>query len=426
MSSVPPPPPSRAAPRSGRTAKVVGNTLTITNADGSTTPIDITGAEIDTTNSGKTIYTIKTDTTKPYINNEEKYIINTDGSYQKSITTNQVKPSPQPSTLDEVGINYTIPDTSLETSENQDLLEIFDKGINDIILRLKARFGKDNQEVNQVVSAISQILTGIDTIIDVESNAPDDYQTSNLITKKDPNTGKYTSQIEDGKKHIEYDPTKAKTQFDQIQTLKTAAPTLFTSLNTDLGTNYQVLQSTDLSDELNLNNVNDITRLNRRLTNCQALEISYLDANEILHSVGAFTKTLFEKYMYVTNVMLYLLKNLVNKPKLTNKEMLDSGCAGANQQTVRLPKEIIKNIAQLIAEQSKLKDSINTIDAGLSQTNMNNMYKFANLAIESDLKDINTPSAPSVPGPPHSIATAGNISLTPPVTKPANTPIAYT
>jgi hypothetical protein len=414
MSSPPPPPPVRTfRPSStGRTATIVGTNIIIKNADGTEKERkDITGITPTKSSSGEDVYKIKKPIpTKPYLYDEEEYTINTNGNYKLKNTVDSVKPISPTTTIDGKSITYTIPEDTLSVKENQDLLEIFDKGINDIVLSIKAKFGSDNQQVNSVVNAISTILQSISTDINKEELiANDDYGATKLITKKD-NDGKYTSEIKDGKQHREYSSTQI--QFDQIERLRTSKSTVFQNLNTGLGADYTVLNSTDANDTLDLNDQNAVDKLNTRLANCQALEISYLDANAILHSVGAFTKTLFEKYMYVTNVMLYLLKNLVNKPKLSSKTFVDSGCVGANQ-TVTLPKAIIKNVAQLIGEQSKLKDSIDMIELGLTKTNMDNMYNFANLAIDTDLKATTSPSNPSVPVPPHVSATSGNITTAP-------------
>ena len=138
---------------------------------------------------------------------------------------------------------------------------------------------------------------------------------------------------------------------------------------------------------------------------------------------GAFTLTLFEKYKYVTNVMLYLLKNLVDKPGSTDNMIVDKNTTitrendCATQKTIQLPKEIIKNIAQLVGEQGKIQGTIDAIDTKLKDTKMDNIMDYHVNDIDTNVKNITSPDVASAPNagplnPPGQITTPPKINPT--------------
>ena len=324
--------------------------------------------------------------------------------------------------VDNKDLNYDIPITDVSVSiNNQDLLEIFDQGINNIVLRLKSRFGENNNEVNEVVKSIKDIFGNIDTIIQDEKILKNDVVvddsdynqvkdgdgklTSGQAVSKKSERGEYTSTIQN--KHSE--EATMKTQFDQIKSN-------YKKFEGDLDkqdTNYTAAME---GIELSLDNDNTIEILNTRLKNCQALELFHLKLFENFMKTGAFTLSLYEKYKYVTTVMLYLLKNLVNKPKL--EKITDCSISGygdyvddgdgyggihGNDKTprncpkIRLPKTVIKNIGRLVEEQNRIQGTINTIDTALKQTKLDDVYGYASAAIDENLKAETTPADKSVP-----------------------------
>jgi len=293
-------------------------------------------------------------------------------------------------------VNYDV-DINDESvaKNNQDLLEIFDQGINNIVLKLKSRFGKNNKEINDVVNSISGIFGSIDEIINdkdrlgTDSYAEDDYSSRDsenklykTVSKKNDNTGEYTSTIQNN--HDEEKNMKA--QFNHVKT---------TEFKDTLDSDYNYTSIND-TNELDLNKREDKYKLKLRLDNCQALEIFHLKLFENFMKTGAFTLTLYEKYKYITTVMLYLLKNLVNKPKL------DKDCSygerTAIKDTVTLPKTVIKNIGRLVEEQNRIQGTIDTISTSLKATKLDDIYGYANYALSENLKDKDTPNKESVPG----------------------------
>ena len=303
-------------------------------------------------------------------------------------------------------VNYDIPisDDSV-AKNNQDLLEIFDQGINNIVLRIKARFGNDNKEVNEIVKSISSIFGHIDNIIKednrlgTDSLAENDYEhdgkditrnpdgtiaegVGKAVSVKNPDTGEYTSTIS-GQHKEEGIMEEQFTQVKDIEKFKG---------NLDFNETYNVMQGTKTLD---LNIPAERQELMTRLNNCQALEIFHLKLFENFMKTGAFTLTLYEKYKYITTVMLYLLKNLVNKPKL--EKDCSSGATIPVADTVTLPKTVIKNIGRLVEEQNRIQGTINTIDTALKQTKLDDVYGYASDAINENLKTKTTPHEKSVP-----------------------------
>jgi len=328
--------------------------------------------------------------------------------------------------VDGIGdVNYDIPisDDSV-AKNNQDLLEIFDQGINNIVLRIKARFGHTNGEVNKIVSSISSIFGNIDTIIQdndrlgTDSLAEDDYNhdgekierndsgkiikgVGKAVSVKNPDTGEYTSTISG--KHMEEGIMKK--QFTQVEDIEKFKG------NLDFNKTYDVMQEDEVK-ALNLNDTTDKAKLMTRLNNCQALEIFHLKLFENFMKTGAFTLTLYEKYKYITTVMLYLLKNLVNKPKL--EKDCSYGATIPIADTVILPKTVIKNIGRLVEEQNRIQGTINTIDTALKQTKLDDVYGYASEAINENLKEVNSPHAKSVPKVAETPVGAKNLIDTPP------------
>jgi hypothetical protein len=105
---------------------------------------------------------------------------------------------------------------------------------------------------------------------------------------------------------------------------------------------------------------NDVATIERRLNNCQFLEILYLVKHEELMKTFAFTLNLFDKYKYSIKILLFVLKNLVYKKGIP-------GATGATLPTsVKLPKALIPNIMKLLADQKQVQDVItsmqNTLD----------------------------------------------------------------
>ena len=279
--------------------------------------------------------------------------------------------------------SYTKITTTTKKEEGK-ILEIFHEGINYIIEKLINKFGSNNAQVNEAVSAITSLFENIDGTITTENiKAQDDFLDNSLITKKDQNTGEHSSEISG--KHVEQkDMAK---QFNQMETININETTT-TNIDNIISNEYEVVK--DDSKTLNMTDSKDIEELETRLKNCQAFEIIHLKLYENFMKTGAFTLTLYEKYKYITHVMLYLLKNLVYKPKLTKQELIDNGCDTSNQ--IKLPKTIIKNIGKLVEEQDNIQKTIDGISNGLNDTDLDKLYN-TNISetIKTNLKNKDSP-----------------------------------
>ena len=274
--------------------------------------------------------------------------------------------------------------TTTTKKEDGKILEIFHEGINYIIEKLIKKFGNNNEKVNEAVSAITSLFENIDGTITTEDiKAEDDFADKSLITKKDQSTGKHSSEISG--QHIEQTPMAA--QFDQMK-VENINRTITTNIDNIINGEYKAAMNE--SDKLNMTNPDDIKQLETRLKNCQAFEIIHLKLYENFMKTGAFTLTLYEKYKYITHVMLYLLKNLVYKPKLTKQELIDNGCDTSNQ--IKLPKTIIKNIGKLVEEQDNIQKTIDGISNGLKDTDLDKLYNNdISETIKTNLKNKKSP-----------------------------------
>jgi len=275
--------------------------------------------------------------------------------------------------------------TTITQKENSKILEIFHEGINYIIEKLINKFGSNNAQVNEAVSAITSLFENIDGTITTENiKAQDDFLDNSLITKKDQNTGEHSSEISG--QHVEQTPMAA--QFDQMK-IENINGTTTKNIDNIINGDYKAAM--DDSKTLNMADPYDIKQLQTRLKNCQAFEIIHLKLYENFMKTGAFTLTLYEKYKYITHVMLYLLKNLVYKPKLTKQELIDNGCDTSNQ--IKLPKTIIKNIGKLVEEQDNIQKTIDGISNGLNDTDLDKLYNTdISETIKTNLQNVEEPS----------------------------------
>jgi len=290
------------------------------------------------------------------------------------------------SAVSQAGIDYSVPESS--DPDNNFLLELFDKNINNLVIDLKKHFGDTNEKVNEVVAAISTITSNIKNQITTNVNGLSvtaDYDKNKSI-ERDATTGMYKSDLT----HTDTDKLSDATFKRNIDSIK----------DLDVVSSYDAeLEAVDVD----LDTALGVERVQTRLKNCQGLEIVHLNSHQNLMKTSAFTLNLFEKYNYVFNVMLFLFKNLVDKAGSIEGVESDSqttitrenGCATSN--TIKLPKAIIKNIAQLVADQGTIQGTIDEISAGLEKTDMDTFMKHEADKIKTNLQAVDTPNNPSTP-----------------------------
>jgi len=101
----------------------------------------------------------------------------------------------------------------------------------------------------------------------------------------------------------------------------------------------------------------DVAEIETRLNNCQYLELLYLIKHEELMKTFAFTLNLFDKYKYAIKILLFVLKNLVQKDTQSPVK-------------VKLPKPLIPNILKLLQDQKQVQDVITTMQQTLDENSL--------------------------------------------------------
>lgn len=116
----------------------------------------------------------------------------------------------------------------------------------------------------------------------------------------------------------------------------------------------QTLPTIKQYDELKLD-TDGLAKLNLRLQNCQYLEILYLVKHEELMKTFAFLLNLYEKYQYAINLLLFILKNLLDhkcpEPEWYEPEEYE-------QPKIKLPKVLISNIKNLLKDQKQVQNIV--------------------------------------------------------------------
>jgi hypothetical protein len=201
------------------------------------------------------------------------------------------------------------------THKNLDskLLQVLNEGVNEIILNIKRALGNNTQKVNARSLAIIKVLDDLSYMIYNEQGTLDkssiDSDASNF---KDFKKSIHDANVQNPGKFIENLP--ANLQYRTERPIK--------------------LDTTD-----------NITIVENRLKNCQNLEYLYLIKHDELLKTFDFTINLFDKYKYASKLILYLLRNLVEKD--------------GQIQEIDLPLPIIENISKLITDQDTIQSVIN-------------------------------------------------------------------
>ena len=241
--------------------------------------------------------------------------------------------------------NYKPVDVSnnaLDIDLNAQILQILNDNINNAIVRIKQKLGNDTNSVDAKVLRIVQTL-------DLFKNEIDDSITTNYSDVTD--TDQYRIKIDDRRENVKdvnyYSGIKeASYKNTTIQTLDEQEN--LAGINTD-------------AEKLNLNNANNVARVQTRLNNCHKLEMLYLIKHEELMKTFSLTLKLFDKYKYSIKMNLYLLKHLVKK-QLPTGVAPTAPSAGPN---IDLPRPIIKNLRQLLDDQNNVQQVIDNLNTRL-------------------------------------------------------------
>ena len=266
------------------------------------------------------------------------------------------------------------------------LLQIVERGVDDIVIQIKKKLGSNIVNTNIYAKKIVEILdtlstsitTNLDTANGVGKASPDDENI--LITKID---GKYKAFPQQHYKDLklvtgqpEYDalPDAAGNNqkiiadklkyFYENSKYKTDGYGLPNQIRQ---INMTTLDSNQIAG-VNPTNViqketTNVAEIERRLNNCQYLELLYLVKHEELMKTFAFTLNLFDKYKYSIKVLLFVLKNLVYK----TGPAVPGGPGGPAGPNIKLPKALIPNIMKLIQDQKQVQEVITSMQDTLDE-----------------------------------------------------------
>ena len=237
----------------------------------------------------------------------------------------------------ERGISYNF----VRAQDNPALLRIINEGIDDIVGQLKKKLGNNFQDTNINAKLIMEHLTGLQTAINADVatiiDGPDP------ISLRQNNVGEYVATHQP----VYYEHVVGNSSADAKR--KT------------VDQNFEQINSPNVERFVNTQNLRDITiefdrtEIEKRLRNCQNLEVLYLIKHEELLTTFAFALNLFDKYKYAVKVILFLLKNLASTENNNNRS--DNSSDNENVY-ITMPPPLIKNISKLVADQKKVQGII--------------------------------------------------------------------
>lgn len=291
------------------------------------------------------------------------------------------------------------PDYKIKTGDNQNLdeqlFQILENGVNAMVEQIKEKLGDDipktNNNARKIIDILDKLITSINGDINQLSTVDHDVPRITL----DKSTGKYKTNRD--QHYINLSNTN-KTEYNLHDFFENGkyqkdgwglATKKITMEN--LNSNITIHNPTPVIQET----TNDVATIERRLNNCQFLEILYLVKHEELMKTFAFTLNLFDKYKYSIKVLLFVLKNLVKKQTPTTPTT--PGGPGT-APIVKLPKTLIPNITKLLEDQKKVQEVITTMQDTLNE----NSPLYATTPKEKDaitkLSQLSTPSTINLNG----------------------------
>jgi len=256
------------------------------------------------------------------------------------------------------------------------LLQILDKGIDDIVIQIKSKIGNGKLETNEYAKRIVDLLEQLSTDINPKiTNLGIPGDNDNILIRQVDR--KYETLPQDHYQNLKLVPGQQ--GYDTLQNIngvdqKLNANALLefyrNSKYKDNGyglpnrhINMQTLD-TPRADTTPPNVIeretNDVAEIENRLNNCQHLELLYLVKHDELMKTFAFTLNLFDKYKYSIKVILFILKNLVYK-KGPDGPSRGPEPGGPGTPNIKLPKALIPNIMKLIQDQKQVQEVITSM-----------------------------------------------------------------
>jgi len=255
---------------------------------------------------------------------------------------------------------------------NPALFQIISTGINNIVRQLKFKLGTSFLENNESAKDIMLLLDNLSDTINTEDNKLDKNIVQTDLYIKDntniPIKEFYADNINPDDAHM----------IDDLDfwnnTMNTSNGSIFNKDDANLimmKDSPLQLYETDFEN----GNLKQDSKLMVRLRNCQNLEFLYLKKHDEILKIFAFTINLFDKYKYAVKVMLYLLKNLVDKDYKIDKfgPPVDREIFIPGQKiypTITLPGKIITNMKKLLADQKTIQGVITQMDTTLKSNKL--------------------------------------------------------
>ena len=293
---------------------------------------------------------------------------------------------------------------------NERLFQIVSDGINDIVSQIKQKLGHDITTTNKNAKNIMEMFNNLERYVRTEAltinnENGEDFNNSTLSIARDMNENYYQysahNNYYNNVKDIANIITNAQTLNRQI--ISEQEPERY--VNTD-----------KLQDDNNINvDQNRIKIIENRLKNCQNLEVLYLIKHKELMTTFAFTLNLFDKYKYAVKIILFLLKNLVNKTLPPGTPPPPPPPPGT--LSIRIPKPLIKNIGALVKDQQKVQGIIDTMKKTLINSQVD-----AHVATDGDTL-IRARNLTKSPPPPVETNNINTRLVNPPLLNPNESPL---
>jgi len=250
-------------------------------------------------------------------------------------------------------------------------LAIINQNVNVLVEIIKRKLGNSNQNVNQkvavIVNNINRAMNTINTnhMQHIEQRIiTRDARTNEALVKDTATLNNLNNPILQNFVHLQ-NYTRGEDSQQYVNTANANEAIVSVQDPVNLG-NLITIDMTDLQNDngsslnpeytagqLDLaNNQADINTVQTRLDNCQRLEMLYLIKHEELMKTFTFTLNLFDKYQYSTKLLLFVLKNLVNKQPPGHPPYVPMPIR------INLPKPLIRNIKELLKDQQKMGDVI--------------------------------------------------------------------
>lgn len=247
-----------------------------------------------------------------------------------------------------------------------EVFRVINNDIKRLIQQIRSKLGgtqrERNEEIRNIVLSLEDINTQIknvetmfsDNAIKITQDKLGNYITARNGTYRN-NLVEYGT-INDFISDAKYDNDPADGNTPKL--MHNTQSININSIEDDI-VNPQTLPTLGEDIDLTQENINIVQK---RLINCQYLEILYLVKHEELMKTFAFLLTLYDRYQYAIKLLLFILKNLMDHqcPEPGGHE------PGEHEPPrIKLPKVLIHNIKDLLEDQKQVQNIIGEMKKNL-------------------------------------------------------------